>query len=226
MERRATAVIDDAGISIKKFVLSPPLPAPRHIDASRTVIYGTVPPLAFFCIKALAPYADQLHVLDSLRVPYKGDVVDILCPSDGAPPDPRIWAAIAQTMHALPERLRDLDLPLSDNYLPLLQQIPSTPHFSLLTNLALPHCKEVSDDTVGELRRLNTLSALDLRGTRVSSYGLTALSRGLSQDDADVHRKTGPWEVPASICVRFAFHKMHSCCSQETPRHAWFPAFA
>ncbi|KAI6028389.1 hypothetical protein F5J12DRAFT_805078 [Pisolithus orientalis] len=137
-----------------------------------TVHHGTVPPLALFCIVALAPYTDQLHALGAPRVPYR----DLL-------------------MHPVPVRSHDLDLSLSDTHLPLLQQIPSTPNFTLITLLSLPGCAHISDDTVSELRRLNTLIALDLRATHLTTYGVTVLSRGLSsaQDDSGLHKKAGPW---------------------------------
>ncbi|KAI6039062.1 hypothetical protein EDC04DRAFT_2868175 [Pisolithus marmoratus] len=170
---RATTVVDDAGIAIKN-LRAPPA---RHV-LDRVHCTGTVPPLALFCIVALAPYTDQLHALDASRVPYR----DLLLPE--VRNDPRIWVTLAQVMHPLPARSHDLDLSLSDAHLPLLQQIPSTPSFTLITLLSLPRCTHVSDDTVSELRRLNTLIALDLRATHLTTYGVTVLSRGL---------KVGPW---------------------------------
>lgn len=188
--RQHSEVIDDAGISIKKSLLGPQLIQPTCPGHAPSSSCTRVPPLAFFCIAALAPYPDQLHAIGPLRVAYKADALSGLCLSN-----PTIWATIAQVMHPLPDHLRHLHLPLADISLPLLQQIPSSHHFSLLTLLALPNCKHVSDDTISELRRINTLTALDLRATRISTYGLTVLSRGLSvsQDDSGAFKRTGSW---------------------------------
>ncbi|KAI6167031.1 hypothetical protein EDD17DRAFT_1469341 [Pisolithus thermaeus] len=188
--RRASTVVDDAGITIKRYVLAPPsLRAPSTQRVLDTVHCGTVPPLALFCIVALAPYTDQLHALGAPRIPYR----DLLLPEVLS--DPRVWVTIAQVMYPAPVHSHDIDLSLSDTHLPLLQQIPSAPNFTLISLLSLPGCTHVSDDTVSELRRLNTLIALDLRATHLTTYGVTVLSRGLSltRDDSGLYKKAGPW---------------------------------
>ncbi|KAG2037237.1 hypothetical protein BDR03DRAFT_920297 [Suillus americanus] len=207
-KRRATHVFDDAGISITKTVLPPPgPPAPydRHMDPPKNL--KTIPPLAYFCIRALIPHADQLHNLQH-TVPYSREVVSALVPPKPAPlsvknkdsqpffvsiVNPRLLATLGQVMHPLPKEFRDYDISLSDVHLPLLQQVPSRENFCFVTLLALPHCKEVCDDTIGVIRRLNTLAALDIRGTAVGSYGLTVLARGLSWGDDELQSRTGCW---------------------------------
>ncbi|KAG2349919.1 hypothetical protein BDR05DRAFT_994887 [Suillus weaverae] len=204
-KRRATHVFDDAGISITKTVLPPPgPPAPYDMEPKNNL--KTIPPLAYFCIRALTPHADQLHHLKH-TVPYSRDVVSALVPPKPAPlavknkaqpffvsiVHPRLLATLGQVMHPLPKQFRDYNIPLSDAHLPLLQQVPSRENFCFVTLLALPDCKEVCDDTIGVIRRLNTLVALDIRGTTVGSYGLTVLARGLSWSDDELQSRTGCW---------------------------------
>ncbi|KAG2368543.1 hypothetical protein BDR07DRAFT_17885 [Suillus spraguei] len=209
-KRRATHVFDDAGISITKTILPPPAPPARYDMV--TVLpknSKTIPPLAYFCIRALVPHADQLHHTQH-TVPYSRDVVSSLVPlaplaapfsvknKDSQPflvssVNPRLLATLGQVMHPLPQEFRDYDIPLSDVHLPLLQQVPSRENFCFVTLLALPNCKEMCDDTIGVIRRLNTLTALDIRGTTVGSYGLTVLARGLSWSDDELQSRTGCW---------------------------------
>lgn len=177
------------------------------MDPEPPNILKTVPPLAYFCIRALTPHADQLHHLQH-SVPYSRDVVSALVRRTPAPlpvknkdsqpffvsiVNPRLLATLAQVMHPLPEEFRNYDIPLSDVHLPLLQRVPSRENFCFITLLALPYCKEVCDDTIGVIRRLNTLTALDIKGTTVGSYGLTVLARGLSWSDDELQSRTGCW---------------------------------
>ncbi|KAG1756797.1 uncharacterized protein EDB91DRAFT_1342423 [Suillus paluster] len=228
-QRHTNHVFDDAGISIAKTILAPPAP-PAPYDPEPPNNLRTVPPLAYFCIRALTPYADQLHNLQH-QIPYRRDVVRALIPSKVVPrdplvtrkqdsqskndsdaqysgfdvqsADPRLLATLAQVMHPLPAEFRDYEIPLSDGHLPLLQQVPSRENFSFVTLLALPGCKEVSDETIGVIRRLNTLAALDLRGTSIGSYGLTVLARGLSWSDDELQSRTGCWGL--------RILRLHSC---------------
>ncbi|OAX44638.1 hypothetical protein K503DRAFT_649784, partial [Rhizopogon vinicolor AM-OR11-026] len=214
-ERRTNHAFDDAGISIHKTILAPPAcPAPYTEPTNNLRI---VPPLAYFCIRALTPYPDQLHELQSIS--YSKEVVRALVPSKVIPHgtdsdeqytkldvqsvDPRLWATLTQVMHPLPEEFSDYDLPLSDLHLPILQQVPSRDNFCFVTLLSLPGCNEVCDETIGVLRRLNTLAALDLRGTRIGSYGLTVLARSLSWSSDELQTKTGCWGL--------RIFRLHSC---------------
>ncbi|KAF8844974.1 hypothetical protein BDN67DRAFT_921164 [Paxillus ammoniavirescens] len=218
-------IIDDAGVFIKQSLLPPPVRAPQY-RVHQPTFTGVVPPLAYFCIKALSPFPEQLHTLAHLQFSYRDDLARALFPlrsqldediqqstqCSGAPNfdttalDPRLWATFAQIIHPLPEQLHDLDLPLANIHLPLLQQIPNTPIFSLVTLLSLPNCNHVCDDTISELRRLNSLVALDLRGTNITPYALTVLARGLSwtsDDDSASRRRTGLWGL--------RILRLHSC---------------
>lgn len=145
-----------------------------------------VPPLAFFCIAALAPFPDQLHHAHPRRVHASPALLDAFPDTR----DPCLWAALAQLVHPLPPPLHDRDLPLSHPALPLLQKIPDSPEFSLVTLVTLPNCLHLRDDDIAALRTLHRLLALDLRGCSISSYALTALTRGLAADDST---RTGTW---------------------------------
>ncbi|KAF8136346.1 hypothetical protein EV363DRAFT_1543184 [Boletus edulis] len=121
-----------------------------------------LPPLAVFCIHVLARFPDQPP------------------PPPPHTRDPCLWAALAQLVHPLPPHLHDLDIPLSHPDLPLLQKIPDSSDFSLVTLLSLPNCIHLRDSDVANFRTLHRLLALDLRGCSISSYALTALARGLA----------------------------------------------
>ncbi|KAF9227937.1 hypothetical protein BS17DRAFT_813810 [Gyrodon lividus] len=235
-KRHTSHVTDDAGISIKKSLLPPPVRTPKY-NVHEPTFTGAVPPLAYFCIKALASFPDQLHTLAHFRLSYRDDLACALLPLRPQPDDqihqgsntphfdttaldPRLWVTFAQVMHPLPEQLHDLDLPLGDIHLPLLQQMLNTPNFSLLTLLSLPNCKDVSDDTIGELRRLNSLAALDLRGTNITAYALTVLARGLSwtdDDDLASRRRTGLWGL--------RILSLHNCTSIDDKVVSVLPKF-
>ncbi|KAG2132503.1 uncharacterized protein EDB93DRAFT_902978 [Suillus bovinus] len=192
-QRRATHFLDYAGTR-----------APYDTDREPPKILKTVPPLAYFCIRALTPHVDQLHHLKH-TVPYNRDVVSALVPRTPLPlsvkkrpfflsiVNPKLLATLGQVMHPLPKEFRDYNIPLSDVHLPLLQQVPSRENFCFITVLALPYRKEVCDDTIDVICRLNTLTVLDIRGTTVGSYGLTVLARGLSWSDDDLQSRTGCW---------------------------------
>jgi hypothetical protein len=223
-EQRTEHAFDDAGISIHKTVLAPQVSPAPYTEPPNYL--RTVPPLAYFCIRALTPYPDQLHSLQH-PVSYSEEVVRALVPqkviphdimlaktkgaeSDGwynmldiQSVDPRLWATIVQVMHPLPAEFLDYELPLSDLRLPLLQQVPSRDNFCFVTLLALPGCNEVCDETIGVLRRLNTLAALDLQGTRVGPYGLTVLARSLSWGGDELQTRTGCWGL--------RILRLHSC---------------
>ena len=123
---KATLTSDEACTSIIQYSLAPPpsaIPTPYHSQAtspSQTSL-SYVPPLAFFCIRALVEYVDQLHTLGPFRRPYQSpadghdfDILQALIPSyrphsshhsefDLRVVDPRLWAAIAQIFENLPE---------------------------------------------------------------------------------------------------------------------------
>ncbi|CAL1704766.1 unnamed protein product [Somion occarium] len=106
--------------------------------------------------------------------------------------DPRLWAVIIQTVSPLPEAFRTYTLPLSDIHAPLLQQIPSTPDFALLTVLELRGREEVDDQTVVQLGDLHNLAAVDLSLTVLTSWGIKTLSKTLLTSE-DTGKRRGPW---------------------------------
>ncbi|KAI0748086.1 hypothetical protein C8Q80DRAFT_1170076 [Daedaleopsis nitida] len=212
---RTTLTSDDACTSIVQYSL--PLPpstirAPYQSSpedtANETSGLSYVPPLSYFCIKTLVDYPDQIHELGPARLRYERpagrddfDILQALIPTyrpfDSANHrgfnlrvvDPRLWAVLVQIFENLPCLFRNYTLPLSDPHLPMLQTIPSTEHFSLITVLSLSRCRDLTDDTVQELRHLHTLSAFDASVTALSSWG----EGDSSANNPSVRR--GPWGI-------------------------------
>ncbi|RDB21376.1 hypothetical protein Hypma_011592 [Hypsizygus marmoreus] len=179
---------DGGGVDIEKRVLAPP--PPRAIYRLPAPHPGRVPSLSWFCLQRLAEVPDQVHLL-GVRLHYD-EQRDVLDGEDDGPMDPRFWATLVQVYDNLPPRFNSLTVPLSDAHVPLLQRIPSTPQFSLLTLLDLPACPHLTDDTISALSQLHSLTALDASGTVLSPYGIKVLSSTLLWvDDGPVRR--GPW---------------------------------
>lgn len=171
---------------------------------------GHIPSLKSLCIRRLLEYADQLHLLEHIRFLYtppsdrnQPDLLQSLLPrySHWGPPldgflkivDPRLWAVLIQTVSPLPDALRSYTLPLSDIHLPLLQRIPSTPDFALVTILDLRGKSEVDDQTISSLGDLHGLAALNIGATAVTAYGIKVLSKTLQTTDDSVKPLRGPW---------------------------------
>jgi hypothetical protein len=211
---RASQATDEAGTSITKSV-NPPAnyvsgPYESELDDHPTVY---VPSLAYFALKSLFKYPEQVHVLGSARLPYQAssssssydilrELVPWYDPNDTDfnlnRVDPRLWATIIQIYSNLPDTFKTYRIPLSDNHLLLLQKIPSTSHFTLITVLELPGCPELTDDTIVELKHLFGLCALDASKTQLSTHGVKTLSRTLmwSEDDGTSAReRRGPWRI-------------------------------
>ena len=212
---------DDACTTIKKYSLAPAPSAVRapyqtassDSEASEARL-SYIPSLAYFCIKSVIEYPEQLHTLGPQRILYTRpagdhdfDILRALIPSyrplhprgsgfNLRQVDPRLWAVLIQIFNELPPIFRRYPLPLSDTHMPLLQLIPNTPHFSLVTVLALRGREELTDDTVLELRHLHTLTALDASGTALGSFGVQRLAKTLtwseSESGQDSERR-GPW---------------------------------
>ena len=141
---------------------------------------GSIPPLAYFCLRALANYADQVNGIGPHRIRYQSEVLRTLSPSTFRDTratvqclcklDPRIWSIITQVYSDLPKGLQNYYIPLGDRHLPLLQTIPPTPSFALVTVLNL--AGRVSDETSHALKFLHGLCALDISGTAISHLGI------------------------------------------------------
>ena len=181
-----------------------PNPIPRglyessHNTGASTRKAAGVPPLAYFCIRILIDYPDQLHSLGSHRIRCQPQVLHALSPStfsDIDTPacclcklDPRLWSVIVQVYSDLPKGLQDYYIPLGDRHLPLLQAIPSTPSFALITVLNLARC--VSDETSHALKSLHGLCALDISQTSISHLGIRHFAPAITNDPSDVHYGT------------------------------------
>lgn len=245
---QAKLTSDDACTSIVQYPLAlppstirPPYQPSPEDTANATSSLSYVPPLSYFCIKTLIDYADQVHELGPSRLRYERpagrhdfDILQALIPTyrpfdsanhqgfDLRVVDPRLWAVLAQIFENLPGFFRSYTLPLSDPYLPMLQTIPSTEHFSLITVLSLSRCRELTDDTVQELRHLHTLSAFDASVTALGSWGVQRLSKCLSWSDADGSAnqppvRRGPWGL------RVLYLK--DCINIDDEVLQWLPRF-
>jgi hypothetical protein len=205
---RQTATSDEGGLEIIKSVLAPiNIPGPyESISTPRP--YNYVPPLVYLCIRKLLHYPDQIHSLGQTRLFYKKtpslqsfDILHALIPTDGtvfsfdlSKLDPRLWAVLIQAYSNIPSQLHVYYIPLSDKHLPLLQRIPSSPDFTIITVLELPGCPEVTDTTIVELKQLHGLCVLDASGTTLSNYGIKSLSGTLVCNE-DLIDKRGPWRL-------------------------------
>ena len=128
--------------------------------------------LVSLCIQSLVPFPDQLHLLPVKLHLRSRELIDLLIP-DPANIDPRLWAVLVQIYTSLPPFLASHSLPLAHTHLPLLQSIPSTPSFSLITLLDLP---QVTDDTIFQLRFINTLTAFNATQSALSPSAIKTLA--------------------------------------------------
>ncbi|KAI0065347.1 hypothetical protein BV25DRAFT_1671610 [Artomyces pyxidatus] len=216
---------DDAGTSITSSVLAPPIyftPGPYEESDSATTQGGAlryVPSLSYFCIKILTESPEQVHPFGAPRLVYQPpaspedyDILRALIPSyypslngnfgiNGfkiGQVDPRLWAVLIQLFVGLPDVFSTYLIALSDKHLPLLQHIPATTHFSLLTVVDLHGSPHLTDDTILELRALHGLVALDASETTLTAQGIRRLSGTLLWTDdgeIDSRRRRGPWQL-------------------------------
>ncbi|KAE9396053.1 hypothetical protein BT96DRAFT_885104 [Gymnopus androsaceus JB14] len=167
--------------------------------------YRYVPSLVCLCIEKLALYPDQIAGVALTYAPPEDstqfDILKALIPfyaddSFGISlVDPCLWATLVQIFGtSLPEIFTTYQIPLKHTLLPLLQRIPSTPTFSLVTILELPGCTQLTDDLALTLRSLHTLTAFDASDTALSSWGLRKLLMpALLVDDTEQSPMNGPW---------------------------------
>ena len=209
-KRRVKQTTDDAGTTIIKSIIPSGLPIPGPYEA-QTKSYVFVPSLVSLAITKLSEYPDQLNALGHIRLRYEApssrcshSILRELIPGyePNAPDfdlqrvDPRLWATLVQVFSDLPETFRTYHIPLSDKHVPLLQRIPSTSHFSFLTILDLSRCRELTDNTILELKPLFSLCAFDASETSLSGYGIKSLSMTLGWKDTDgnhLRERRGPW---------------------------------
>lgn len=209
---------DEACTTILKYSCSAPRQTapPYEIAQTLQAPAAYLPSLKSMCISTLMQYPNQLHVLGSTRLIYEPpeeagdyDLLQELIPaytddcelSDAQLlrlVDPRLWATLIQIYRDLPDMFHVYNVPLSDPHVPLLQEIPSTSNFCLVTVLDLCGCGEITDETVLPLRELHNLTALNLSATAVGSWGIRKLAKSLvkrNADDADADTRplAGPW---------------------------------
>jgi len=148
--------------------------------------YRYVPSLLCLCIEKLALYPDQISGVALTYAPSEDstqfDILKALIPFYADDSfnislvDPCLWVTLVQIFGiSLPEIFTTYQIPLKHTLLPLLQRIPSTPTFSLVTILELPGCTQLTDDLALTLRSLHTLIAFDASDTVLSSWGLRKL---------------------------------------------------
>lgn len=136
--------------------------------------FARVPSPYYFYVNRLLPYADQLD-LNGARLQYQPRILEELySPSNSTADDARLWAVLVQLFN-LPDEFSSFQVSLHDKDMPLLQRIPSTEHFTLITTLELPRCYQVQDEWMKKLD-LPTLCALDLSDTEITHYGVQFLA--------------------------------------------------
>ena len=215
-----TLSTDDAGVTILNSINPPRAyfqPGPYYdegVDVAgpadcRLKPLNHVPPLSYFCIKHLLKTPELVYNYGPAR-PYRTPEFpggsDILQSLPRTPlgnvnldkVDPRLWAVIVQVYSDLPSGLHIYRTALADKYVPSLQRIPTTEHFSLLTVLELPGCSYLNDDTIVRLKILHTLCVLDASDTPVSAQGVRLFSGTLrwADDSVDIaNQRRGPWQL-------------------------------
>ncbi|KAH9001283.1 hypothetical protein EDB92DRAFT_1825732 [Lactarius akahatsu] len=218
-QNERTLSTDDAGVTILSSV-SPPRtyfqPGPYYdedVDVAGPARcpkpLSHVPSLSYFCIKHLVKIPELVYNYGPAR-PYRSpeypggsDVLRTLprtpqCNVDLSKVDPRLWAVIVQVYSDLPSDLHIYRTALADKYLPSLQRIPTTEHFSLLTVLEIPGCSHLTDDTIVRLAVIHTLCVLDASNTPLTAQGIRRLSGTLRWGDDGVdfaNQRRGPWQL-------------------------------
>ncbi|KIY70897.1 hypothetical protein CYLTODRAFT_346910, partial [Cylindrobasidium torrendii FP15055 ss-10] len=197
LSRRREEESDDATVS--KYTQTQPVTRGQYTPLPTCL--PRVPPLAYFCVRALMSAADQIHLIGDASVQDNaGVIIESLFPDyedaafDVRRVDPRLWATLAQLYPgSLPPQFRYYYLPLADENMHILQAIPSTINFSLVTILELPGCKDLDDTNIVQLKALHSLTALEASGTSLTDYGLLKLSKTLAWDSDGLRR--GPWQL-------------------------------
>ncbi|KAH8117315.1 hypothetical protein DFH11DRAFT_1699960, partial [Phellopilus nigrolimitatus] len=198
---------DDAGVTIIKSDLKfpPATVRPRYeCQTQHPRTLNCVPKLAYFCIRSLLDSPDQLYYMGPARLRLSKDIADRVLLRALLPAwkttefslldvNPLLWATLVQIYENAPSLLSSYPIHLSDPHLPLLQQIPATQDFALITILDLQRCMQLTDDNIFELKVLHNLCALDVGGTKLSTHGVRRLSQLLLFDDKG--GKRGPWAL-------------------------------
>ena len=157
---------------------------------------GHIPALSFLCLLLLSESPEHLHRVFGHRrlnpsypfLPTDAHITQLY---------PRLWASIVQIFDHVPSTFVTYPISLFHVDLPLLQQIPQTQHFSLITLLELPGCPQVTDDFVSHFIHLHSLAALDISGTKVSYLAIKRLSQSLILETSPSSPRAwhGPWPL-------------------------------
>lgn len=196
---------DDSVMLISKMILPKYVPGPyTSTSTSPTSTNATaVPSLLSFCIRALLKYPDQLGSIHQRRLAYKHSptsraALQSLIPHfnpdtpddlDLSLVDPRLWACLVQIFRDLPPCFHRYSAPLSDEYMPIIQKVQQS-EVTLLTVLDLQRCRELSDESVVNLKALHSLCCLDASDSSLTSYGIKTLSATLVRNGGI---RRGPW---------------------------------
>ena len=143
------------------------------------------PSLSSICLQIIS---HQVLPLLPFRLNYRSEIT---------PPfslNPLLWITLVQIYDYLPDCVRSFNIPLHHSHLPLLQRVPSTSIFSLITILDLPACPELTDHSISALNILHSLVAFDASATTLSSYAISVLARTLVYTQYDTTRR-GPWSL-------------------------------
>jgi hypothetical protein len=154
------------------------------------------PSLLLLCLHRLSDYPDQLSTLKTSisLVNGRSNILDELG-NDASIMDPRLWAVVIQVFSNLPDHWRTYTIAFQNEHLPLLQYIPSSERFALITVLELPSSKQVSDDWIVNLKHLHALAGLDLSMTSISSFGISRLANTLIWSQELDQIRLGPWNL-------------------------------
>jgi len=223
---RHEAQTDSAGIGIVPIHVSQPdnsvtqiIPYHAHLAALRRRWRRSVPPLGAICVARLAgaavedmsewlpslPSLQYVKATDSgvskIEVNLLNALADAKNRSTSVPPSysPDIWFKVAMIFtECLPPSFHMKSLPLSDVHVPIIQLVDPSPRFTAITVLSLRNRHSVLDDSsIGQLKDLHQLAALDLSFTAISSAGIHTLSRTLRQQtsDSEHNQLAGPWKI-------------------------------
>lgn len=207
-------IIDEAGFAVNKRVLPPPCyPGPYCEPLPPSA--SPLPSLTSLCLRLIAQFPDDVHMLP-FRLNYR--------PELGLPASlpclarlhPLLWITLAQVYDGLPDCLATYSIPLSDQHIPLLQRVPHTPLFSLLTILDLPACPELTDDSIYVLKSLHSLVAFDASATVISPYAIKVLARSLVHMEQD-SKRNGPWTL--------RILRLRNCRNIDDSVHSYFCSF-
>lgn len=222
---RHEAQTDSAGIGIVPIHVSQPdnlvtrITYHAHLGALKRRWRCSVPPLGAICVARLAGAAvedmsEWLPSLPSLQYvratsssvsKIEVNLLNALADAKGRSTSvlpsysPDIWFKVAMIFtECLPPSFRMKSLPLSDVHVPIIQLIDPSPRFTTITVLSLRNRHSVLDDSsIGQLKDLHQLAALDLSFTAISSAGIHTLSMTLRQQSSDSEHSqlAGPWKI-------------------------------